>query len=227
MHQYIISLSRSFLFVLGISTLTLFAFSPPQAGIQIALVKYNGGGDWYSIVDALENLANFCNKNLGTNLDPNYATVEVGSADVYNYPFLFMTGHGNVVFSDQEAENLRNYLMAGGFIFIDDDYGMDPFIRPALKKVFPEQELVELPFEHPIYHQKYKFENGMPKTHEHDGKAPRGYGLFHEGRLVCYYATESNISDGWESQAVHKDPEEIRQISLKMGANIIQYSFQQ
>ncbi|MEZ4982758.1 MAG: DUF4159 domain-containing protein [Saprospiraceae bacterium] len=134
MHLDILRLTRFSLLIFCLSAFPLMAFSPPQASIQIALVKYNGGGDWYSIVDALENLANFCNKNLGTNIDPNYATVEVGSADVYNYPFLFMTGHGNVVFSDQEAENLRNYLMAGGFIFIDDDYGMDPFIKPALKR---------------------------------------------------------------------------------------------
>ncbi len=201
------------------------SFSNPT--LQFALLKYNGGGDWYAIVDALENMANFCNKNLGTNFQKDYATVEVGSAEIFNFPFVFMTGHGNVVFSDVEAENLQTYMMAGGFLFIDDDYGMDPFVRPAMKKVFPNEEFVEIPFNHPIYHQKYDFKNGMPKTHEHDSKAPKGLGIFHEGRLVCFYSVESNISDGWESAPVHKNPEDVRLSALKMGANIIQYAFDQ
>ncbi len=201
------------------------SFSNPT--LQFALLKYNGGGDWYAIVDALENMANFCNKNLGTNFQKDYATVEVGSAEIFNYPFVFMTGHGNVVFSDVEAENLQTYMMAGGFLFIDDDFGMDPFVRPAMKKVFPNEEFVEIPFSHPIYHQKYDFNNGMPKTHEHDSKAPKGLGIFHEGRLVCFYSVESNISDGWESAPVHKNPESVRLAALKMGANIIQFAFDQ
>ena len=179
------------------------------------------------MVDALQNMVAFCNKNLGTEFKKDYATVEVGSAEIFDYPLLFMTGHGNVVFSDVDAENLRTYLMAGGFLFIDDDYGMDPFVRPAMKKVFPEGEFIEIPYEHPIYHQKYNFNDGLPKTHEHDSKAPKGYGLFHEGRLVCFYAVESNISDGWESGPVHNNPEDIRLASLKMGANIIQFAFSQ
>ena len=201
------------------------SFSNPT--LQFALLKYNGGGDWYAIVDALENMANFCNKNLGTNFQKDYATVEVGSAEIFNYPFVFMTGHGNVVFSDVEAENLQTYMMAGGFLFIDDDFGMDPFVRPAMKKVFPNETFVEIPFSHPIYHQKYDFNNGMPKTHEHDSKAPKGLGIFHEGRLVCFYSVESNISDGWESAPVHKNPEDVRLAALKMGANIIQFAFDQ
>jgi len=201
------------------------SFSNPT--LQIALLKYNGGGDWYAIVDALDNMAEFCNKNLGTNFQKDYATVEVGSAEIFNYPFVFMTGHGNVVFSDVEAENLQTYMMAGGFLFIDDDFGMDPFVRPAMKKVFPNEEFVEIPFSHPIYHQKYDFNNGMPKTHEHDSKAPKGLGIFHEGRLVCFYSVESNISDGWESPPVHKNPEAVRLAALKMGANIIQFAFDQ
>ena len=205
----------------------IFSTAFQNTTLQIALLKYNGGGDWYAVVDALQNMAAFCNKNLGTNFKKDYATVEVGSSEIFNYPFLFMTGHGNVVFSDVEAENLKTYLMAGGFLFIDDDFGMDPFVRPAMKKVFPEAELVEIPFEHPIYNQKYQFKDGLPKTHEHDSKAPKGYGLFYEGRLVCFYAVESNISDGWESGPVHNNPEDIRLASLKMGANIIQFAFSQ
>ena len=193
--------------------------------LKLALLKYNGGGDWYNDVNSLKNLAAFCNKNLGTNFDPEYATVEAGSADIYNHSFVYMTGHGNVVFSNQEAENLRNYLMAGGFLFINDDYGMDPFIRPAMKKVFPELELTELPYAHPIYHQRYEFPNGIPKIHEHDKKAPKAYGLIWQGRLVAFYDYESDLGDGWDD--VHKDPEELRQKALEMGANIIRYVFQQ
>jgi hypothetical protein len=202
-----------------------YAAVPP--GIKIALLKYSGGGDWYAVVDALQNLSKFCNSNLGTNIDLEYASVDVGSPDIFNHPFLFMTGHGNVVFSDVEAENLRTYLMAGGFLFIDDDYGMEPYVRLAIKKVFPELELTELPFEHPIYRQKYEFRNGLPKVHEHDGKPPRGYGIFWQGRLVLFLGVESNISDGWESFEVHRTPEELRQQSLRMGANIIQFVFKQ
>lgn len=202
-------------------------FASPPTGLKIALLKYNGGGDWYSVVDALQNLSKFCNLNLGTNFDPDYATVDVGSAEVFNYPFLFLTGHGNIVLSDQEAENLRNYMKSGGFIFIDDDFGLDPFIRPVLKKIFPELELKEIPFTHPIYHQKYDFPRGLPKVHKHNDKAPQGLGLFYEGRLVCFYDYESNISDGWESEEVHKDGSEIRLAALKMGANIIQYAYLQ
>jgi hypothetical protein len=192
----------------------------------IALLKYNGGGDWYSNPTALPNLAQFCNKNMGTNFDPNYGTVEVGSLDIFNYPFLHLTGHGNVVFSDREAANLRQYLMGGGFLHIDDNYGMDPYIRPAMKKVFPELELVELPFEHEIYKQKYNFPNGLPKIHAHDGKAPRGYGLIWKGRLICFYSVECDLGDGWENQEVHNDPPENRLKAMQMGANLVKYAFQ-
>lgn len=193
----------------------------------MALLKYNGGGDWYANPTALPNLARFCNEQLNTNFDTDYAEVEVGSLDLFNYAFLHMTGHGNVVFSDAEAQNLRNYLMAGGFLHIDDNYGMDPYVRTALKKVFPEQELVELPFEHPIYHQKFDFNTGMPKVHKHDDKPAQGFGLFSEGRLVVFYSYETDLGDGWEDQEVHKDPEAVRQIALRMGANIVQYAFVQ
>ncbi|NJL76151.1 MAG: DUF4159 domain-containing protein, partial [Saprospiraceae bacterium] len=156
----------------------------------MALLKYNGGGDWYSNPTALPNLAKFCNQALGTNFETDYSTVEVGSADLFNYAFLHMTGHGNVVFSEVEAENLRNYLLGGGFLHIDDNYGMDPFVRVAMKKAFPELEFIELPFAHPIYHQKFEFKNGLPKIHKHDDKSPQGFGLIWEGRLICFYSYE-------------------------------------
>ena len=211
--------------ILFILVLSLFAVNEPPT-LKLGLLKYNGGGDWYSNPTALPNLAQFCNKNMGTNFDPNYGTVEVGSLDIFNYPFLHLTGHGNVVFSDREAANLRQYLTGGGFLHIDNNYGMDPYIRPAMKKVFPELELVELPFEHEIYKQKYNFTNGLPKIHAHDGKAPRGYGLIWKGRLICFYSVECDLGDGWENQEVHNDPPENRLKALQMGANLVKYAFQ-
>jgi hypothetical protein len=202
-----------------------FSMSLSAQELQLAVLKYNGGGDWYANPSSLRNLAEFCNQELGTQIDKEYATVEVGSPEIYNYPFIHMTGHGNVIFSSAEAENLRNYLVAGGFLHIDDNYGMDPFIRPELKKVFPELELVELPFDHPIYHQAYEFPNGLPKVHEHDLLPPQGFGLIHEGRLVLFYTFECDLGDGWEDQAVHKDSDETRRLALKMGANMINYVF--
>ncbi len=196
-----------------------------QTSYQIALLKYRGGGDWYANPTSLPNLIKFCNQNLQTNINPNPATVEVGSPDIFNYPFLHMTGHGNVLFSDQEATNLRNYLISGGFLHIDDNYGLDKYIRPQIKKLFPEIELLELPVSHPIYNQKYKFPNGLPKIHEHDNKVAQGFGIIYKGRLVIYYTYESDLGDGWEDKAVHNDSDEIRMKALKMGANIIQYVY--
>jgi hypothetical protein len=216
-------------FILLLSIIGLFSFTSYDANppLKMALLKYNGGGDWYSNPTALPNLAKFCNQNLGTNFDTDYATVEVGSADLFNYAFVHMTGHGNVVFSDLEAENLRTYLMAGGFLHIDDNYGMDEYVRLAMKKVFPEQEFVELPFEHPIYTQSFEFKSGLPKIHKHDDKSAQGFGLFHEGRLVIFYSYESDLGDGWEDQDVHNDSQEVRLKALQMGANIVQYNFEQ
>lgn len=200
----------------------------PEAGsLKMGLLKYNGGGDWYANPTALPNLAAFCNAQLGTDFDTDYEEVEVGSVELFNFAFIHMTGHGNVVFSDAEAENLRNYLLGGGFLHIDDNYGMDPYVRVAMKKVFPEQEMVELPFEHEIFHQKFEFENGPPKVHKHDDKPPQAFGLFHEDRLVCFYTFESDLGDGWEDEDVHNDPEPVRRKALQMGANIIQFAFQQ
>jgi len=192
---------------------------------QIALLKYQGGGDWYANPTSLPNLVKFANRNLSTNISEDIATVDAGSADIINYPFIHMTGHGNVVFSDQELQNIRTYLIAGGFLHIDDNYGMDKYIRPQLKKMFPELELVELPFNHPIYHQKYNFPSGLPKIHEHDGKPAQGYGLIYEGRLIVFYSFECDLGDGWEDPAVHGDSEPTRQKALQMGANILQYVF--
>jgi hypothetical protein len=196
-----------------------------QPSLKIGKLKYGGGGDWYANKTSLPNLIAFCNKNLSTNLYPEEEVVEVGSPEIFSLPFVHMTGHGNVVFTPAEAENLRNYLISGGFLHIDDNYGMDKFIRLELKKVFPELELIELPFTHPVYHQKYSFSKGLPKVHEHDNKPPQGFGLIYEGRLVCFYSYECDLGNGWEDQSVHNDPEEIRQKALKMGANLITFAF--
>ncbi|MDD2346582.1 MAG: DUF4159 domain-containing protein [Bacteroidales bacterium] len=198
-----------------------------QYSYQIAVLKYRGGGDWYANPTSLPNLIKFCNQNVQTNINPNPSTVEVGSADIFNYPFLHMTGHGNVVFSDQEANNLRNYLIGGGFLHIDDNYGMDKYVRPQIKKIFPDIDLVELPINHPIYQQKFKLPNGLPKIHEHDGKPPQGFGIIYNGRLVLYYTYEADLGNGWEDAIIHGDSEETRLKALRMGANLIQYVFTQ
>ncbi len=193
--------------------------------MKLGLLVYGGGGDWYSNPTALKNLARFSNANLGTTFETQEGQVEVGSRELLNYPIVFATGHGRIMFNDMEAQNLRTYLMGGGFLHIDDNYGLDKYLRPAMKKVFPELDFVELPFSHSIYHQKYDFANGVPKIHEHDSKPPKGYGLIYQGRLVCFYTFETDLNDGWEDPEVHKDPEEKRQLALRMGANIIQYAF--
>jgi hypothetical protein len=193
---------------------------------KIARLKYSGGGDWYGDRTALPNLIKFCNENLKTNFDDDDDVVEAGSASLFNYPFTFMTGHGNVIFSDQEARNLRKYLTGGGFLHIDDNYGLDQYIRPQMKKVFPELDFVELPVNHPIYHQKYDFPNGLPKIHEHDGKRAQGFGLIYKGRLVCFYTFECDLGNGWEDFGTYAgDTQEARLKALKMGANLIQYTF--
>jgi hypothetical protein len=199
-------------------------YSQAQPSFKIAKLKYNGGGDWYANKTSLPNLIRFCNQSLKTNINPEEEIVDVGSPELFSFPFVHMTGHGNVVFSADEAQNMRNYLIGGGFLHADDNYGMDKFIRSELKKVFPELELVEIPFTHPIYHQKYDFPKGLPKIHEHDNKPPKGYGLFYEGRLVCFYTYETDLGNGWEDQTIYNDPEELRQKALQMGANIIAFA---
>ena len=209
--------------VLSAAVLLLLNFAPPT--LKIAKLKYNGGGDWYANKTSLPNLIKFCNQTLGTNLAPEEDIVEVGSPDLFNYPFVHLTGHGNLVLSDSEAENLRKYLIAGGFLHADDNYGLDKFLRREMKKVFPELNFVELPFNHPIYHQKFNFNNGLPKVHEHDGKAPQGFALVYKGRVVCFYTYECDLGNGWEDADVYNDPETVRQKALQMGANMIQYVF--
>lgn len=208
-----------------IIVLLFFVGSMQAQHIQIAQLKYRGGGDWYANPTALPNLVAFANQHAGTTIGRQIAQVEVGSAQIFNYPYVYMTGHGNVVFSAQEAENLRNYLLAGGFLHVDDNYGLNPFFRREIQKVFPEYELIELPFSHPIYHQKFSFPNGIPKVHEHDGKPPQGFGIVHQGRLLLFFSYETDLGNGWEDQAVHGNPEEVRLKALQMGANILQYVF--
>ena len=198
-----------------------------QYSIQLAVLKYSGGGDWYANPTALPNLIRFCNENLETNINPEPATVDVGSRELFNYPFVHMTGHGNIVFTNEDIQNLRQYLIGGGFLHVSDNYGLDEFFRREMKKVFPEAEFVELPFDHPIYQQKYKFNQGLPKVHEHDDKPPQGFGIYYEDRLVCFYDYECDLGDGWEDPLVHKDSEATRTKALEMGANILQFAFTQ
>ncbi len=218
-------MGKKVLNIFSVSLLLLVntSFAPPS--YKIAKLKYSGGGDWYANKTSLPNLIKFCNQNIGTNIFPEEEIVEVGSKDIFNYPFIHLTGHGNIVLNDQEAQNLRNYLLAGGFLHADDNYGLDKFFRREMKKVFPELEMVELPFSHPIYHQKYDFPKGLPKVHEHDGKAAQGFGLIYKGRLVCFYSYECDLGNGWEDQDVYNDPETVRQKALQMGANLLQYVF--
>ncbi len=192
---------------------------------EIAVLKYGGGGDWYSNPTALPNLIQFCNANIGTRITSQPETVEPGSVSLFKYPFVHMTGHGNVFFTDEEAENLRTYLLSGGFLHIDDNYGMAPYLKRELEKVFPDKQLEELGADHPIFTQKFTFSEGLPKIHEHDGKRPQALGVFDKGRLVLLFTFECDLGDGWEDPAVHNDPEDVRQRALQMGANIVEYAF--
>ncbi|HNW52195.1 MAG TPA: DUF4159 domain-containing protein [Prolixibacteraceae bacterium] len=213
------------LFFVVLLVMAFTAFGQQKSTVKIGLLKYNGGGDWYANPTSLPNLIAFANANIHTNIQPEPGTVEVGSVELFSYPMIHMTGHGNVVFSDAEVQMLRTYLMGGGFLHIDDNYGLDPYIRREMKKVFPDQDFVELPANHPIYHQHYQFEKGLPKIHEHDGKPAQGFGLFNGDKLVVFYSYECDLGDGWESPAVHHDPESVRTLALEMGANIISYVF--
>jgi len=208
--------------ILYLLVFVLFADAQP---LRIALLKYNGGGDWYANPTSLPNLIEFCNKNIGTNINAEPATVDVGSAELFNYPFVHLTGHGNIIFSDFDVRNLRKYLLAGGFLHIDDNYGIDSYVRREMRKVFPDKEFVELPFNHEIYHSVYQFDSGLPKIHEHDNLPPQGFGIFVDGRLVCFYTHECDLGDGWEDISVHNDTPEKHIEALQMGANIISYVF--
>lgn len=205
--------------------LLLFILNAAQAQ-EIAVLKYNGGGDWYANPTSLPNLIAFCNQNINTRINPTPRTVETASVEIFQYPFIHMTGHGNVYFTPEDISNLRNYLFSGGFLHIDDNYGMDKFLRPELQKVFPDKELVELPVNHPIFTYHYRFPNGLPKIHEHDNLPPQAFGIYHENRLVLLYTYETDLGNGWESQEVHNNPEEVRLKALQMGANIIKYAFE-
>ncbi len=196
-------------------------------GIKIALLKYNGGGDWYSDPTALPNLIEYCNENLKTTIYEEPSTIEIGSPEIFNFPFTHLTGHGNIILSESDAINLRVYLEGGGFLHVDDNYGLDEYLRREMKKVFPNKEFVELPPSHPIFHQKYEFNEGIPKIHEHDNKPPQAFGIFLEDRLVCLYTYETDLGDGWEDNDVHGDPAQLREKALQMGANIISFVFNQ
>ncbi|ASV28869.1 DUF4159 domain-containing protein [Maribacter cobaltidurans] len=197
----------------------------PAEAQEIAILKYQGGGDWYANPTALPNLIDFCNSNIGTKLNSKPETVEVGSNAIFQYPFLHMTGHGNVVFSSEEKENLRNYLLSGGFLHIDDNYGMRDYVIRQIEELFPNNNLEEIGLDHPIFSQEFQFSQGLPKIHEHDGKRPQAMGIFENNRLVLLLTLESDLGDGWEDPAVHNDPEEIRKKALQMGANIVSYVF--
>ena len=203
----------------------LFFISFTISAQEVAILKYNGGGDWYANQTALPNLIDFTNKSIKTNISKNPTSVAVGSEDLFNFPMVFMTGHGNVFFSDQEIENLRKYLISGGFLHISDNYGLDTFIRRELKKVFPTSEIQEIPSSHPIFNQTFSFPNGIPKIHEHDKKPAQAFGIFYEGRLVVFYDYECDLSDGWEDEIIHNNPKEVREKALKMGANLIEFAF--
>ena len=205
----------------------LFAVSVfPQQGkaFQIARLKYNGGGDWYNGPTEEVNLLNFVKAHTNIEVKPEYTFADLSTDEIFNYPFLFMTGHGNVVFSDDEAARLRKYLENGGFLYIDDDYGLDKAMRREMKKVFPDKDFIEIPFDFPLYHILYNFDSGPPKIHEHNGKPPQGFGIFIDKRLAVYYTYESNPSDGWDDPDVHKDPEQKREEALKFGTNLVVYA---
>ena len=192
---------------------------------QVAVLKYKGGGDWYSNPTSLPNLVKYCNQNLNTDIDVNVAVVDAGSLDVFNYPFVHMTGHGNVFFDDNDVNNLRGYLLAGGFLHVDDNYGMKDYVMSQMQKVFPELQWVELPYSHEIFKKPYHFPDGLPKIHEHDNKPPQAFAMIYDGRMICLLTYECDLGDGWEDQRVHYDSDEARLKALKMGANIIRYAF--
>jgi len=208
-----------------ITFIFLIIYSSISSAQEIAVLQYGGGGDWYANPTSLSNLIKFCNENINTTLSKKPPVVTPNSVDLFDYPFVHMTGHGNVYFSEEEAENLRNYLLSGGFLHIDDNYGMDKYLRKELVKIFPNDELIEIPKNHSIFSEPYSFPNGLPKIHEHDNSRSQAFGIFIEGRLVLLYTFESDLGDGWESPEIHNDPPEVRLKALRMGANIINYVF--
>lgn len=209
-----------------ITFFTLFLCTVTVSAQEIALLQYNGGGDWYANPTSLPNLIKFCNEQIDTTIKAKPGTVSPGDIDLFDYPFVHMTGHGNVYFSDDEAQNLRNYLLSGGFLHIDDNFGMDPYLRKELVKIFPNKELKELPANFPIFSYQFKFPDGLPKIHEHERGKPQAFGIFVEDRLVLLYTFESDLGDGWENPEIHNDPADVRLKALQMGANLIKYVFE-
>jgi hypothetical protein len=214
-----------FIPVISFLTFSLLSIAAPAQDLRVAVLKYSGGGDWYANPTSLPNLISFVNEHLNTNIYPENDVVDPGSKQLYLYPFIHMTGHGNVVFSGEEAQNIREYLLAGGFLHIDDNYGMDKYVRPEIKRIFPDKDLVPLDASHPIFSVVYDFPQGLPKIHEHDGLPPQAFGIFDGDRMILLYTYESDLGNGWEDADVHNDPEHVRKKALKMGANIIQYVF--
>lgn len=204
----------------------IFFFQSTIQAQELAILQYEGGGDWYSNPTAIPNLITFCNETINTNLKSKPATVSSTDISIMQYPLVHMTGHGNVFFSPEAVANLRSYLDSGGFLHIDDNYGMDTYLLPELKKLYPDEELQEVPADHPLFNIAFPFTNGLPKIHEHDGLRPRALGIFRDNRLVLLFTTESDLGDGWEDQEVHNDPESIRTKALQMGANIVKYAFE-
>ena len=225
MKKTIALLSLSAIVLMSIGAISKVTSNKANNSTKIAKLKYRGGGDWYANRTALPNLIEFCNANLNTKINESEDIVEPDAIEIFNYPFVYLTGHGTIIFNEEETENLRLYLQSGGFLHIDDNYGLDQFIRIQMKKVFPNNDFVELPFSHPVYNQKYKFSKGLPKIHEHDGKPAQGFGIIEEGRLVCFYSYESDLGNGWEDKEIYNDSDEKRNLALQMGANLIQYSF--
>jgi len=223
--EFVFRIRKAMKIPIKITVILTLLYSCTFYGQEIAILKYNGGGDWYANPTALPNLIQFCNNNIGTQIEKKPQTIEVGNSGIFQYPMLHMTGHGNVVFSADEASNLKSYLLSGGFLHIDDNYGMEPYLSKELIKMFPNKELEELGSDHPIFSQEYKFEEGLPKIHEHDGKRPQALGLFHENRLILLFTYESDLGDGWEDSSIHNDSEATRLKALQMGANIISYVF--
>lgn len=215
---------KIFLLILLLILVPLYITSAQDDSFSIARLKYDGGGDWYNDPSAEENLLVFINQHTELKVNPKYVFADLSTDEIFSYPFLFMTGHGNITFSDSQSERLRTYLENGGFLYVDDDYGIDNSFRRELEKVFPEKSLVELPFDHDIYSIVFDFPQGPPKTHEHDNKAPQGFGLFLGERMVIYYTYESNPSDGWADAEVHNNPEDVREEALKFGTNIVMYA---
>ncbi|WP_138430367.1 DUF4159 domain-containing protein [Fodinibius saliphilus] len=218
---------RTFFVVILLGLLGIFpdhSIAQKTEAFNLARIKYRGGGDWYNDPSSLKNLAEYSQRHIPIAINPNYDDIPIGSPDIFDYPFAFLTGHGAITINQTEVANIRAYLENGGFLYIDDDYGLDEHFRKTIKKIFPDEELVEIPFDHPIYHQVFDFPNGLPKIHKHDGKPPKGFGLFRDGQLVLFYTYETNLADGWANPDVHKDPEAVRQKALQMGTNILVYA---